>query len=85
MAGTVSIANMSGPKGQCGSVIDPPADEHAMKIHNVQLQGKELSFKGSGQAAFQMSVAGDEASLKLLGTPVENKPWKLSRVKSAAK
>ena len=82
LAGTVSIANMSGAKGQCGSVIDPPTDEHAMKLHDVQLQGKSLAFKGAGQTAFEMNVvADDDARLKFLGTPVESNPWKLKRVK----
>jgi hypothetical protein len=82
VAGTVSIANMNGGEGQCEAVIDPPADEHAMKIHDVQLQAKTLAFKGSGRTAFEMSVVSDEeARLKLLGTPVENHPWKLKRVK----
>ena len=82
MAGTVSIANMNGPNGRCASVIDPPSDEHAMKIHDVQLREKALAFKGAGQTAFEMSVTGDdEATLKFLGTPVENNPWKLKRAK----
>jgi hypothetical protein len=80
VAGTVSIANMSGPKGQCGAVIDPPTDEHAMKVHGVQLQGKTLGFKGAGQTAFEMNLVGDDnAKLKFLGTPVESNPWKLKR------
>ena len=82
LAGTVSIANMSGPKGQCGAVIDAPTDEHAMKLHDVQLQGKSLAFKGAGQTAFEMNVVGDDdARLKFLGTPVEGNPWKLKRAK----
>jgi hypothetical protein len=81
VAGTVSIANMNGGDGQCAAVIDPPTDEHAMKIHDVQLQAKTLAFKGSGRTAFEMSVVSDEdARLKFLGTPVENHPWKLKRV-----
>lgn len=82
LAGTVSIANMSGPKGQCGAVTDPPTDEHAMKLHDVQLQGKTLAFKGAGQTAFEMNVVGDDdARLKFLGTAVEGNPWKLKRAK----
>ena len=82
MTGTVSIANMNGPKGKCAAVIDPPTEEHAMKIHDVQLRGKAMGFKGEGQTAFEMSVVGDdEATLKFLGTPVESKPWKLRRSK----
>ena len=77
VAGTVSIANMNGGDGQCAAVIDPPTDAHAMKIHDVQLQAKTLAFKGSGRTAFEMSVVSDEeASLKFLGTPVENHPWR---------
>ena len=60
MAGTVSIANMNGPNGKCASVIDPPTDEHAMKIHDVQLREKALMFKGAGKTAFEMSVVGDD-------------------------
>src|SRR5215471_4309610 len=82
MAGTVSIANMNGENGQCATVIDPPAGEHAMKIHEAQLREKALAFKGAGQTAFEMSVVGDdEATLKFLGTPVESNPWKLKRTK----
>lgn len=81
IAGTISIANMSGPKGRCGSVIDPPTDEHAMQIHDVQLQRKDLAFKGAGKTAFEMDAVGDDARLKFLGTPVESNPWKLKRVK----
>lgn len=82
MAGTVSIANMNGGTGQCEAVIDPPTDEHAMKIHDVQLQAQTLAFKGAGQTAFEMSIVSDgEAMLKFLGTPAESNPWKLKRVK----
>ena len=82
MAGTVSIANMNGPNGACSSVIDPPTDEHAMKIHDAQLGEKVLKFKGAEQTAFEMSIIGDDtAALKFLGTPVESNPWKLKRAK----
>jgi hypothetical protein len=82
MVGTVSIANMSGPNGKCVSVTDPPTDEHAMKVHDVMLRENALKFKGAGQTAFEMSVVGaDEATLKFLGTPVENNPWTLKRMK----
>lgn len=82
MAGTVSIANMNGPNGKCAAVIDPPTEEHAMKIHDAQLREKALAFKGAGQTTFEMSVVGDhEATLKFLGTPVENNPWMLKRTK----
>jgi hypothetical protein len=82
LAGTVSIANMNGANGSCAAVIDPPTDEHAMKVHDVQLRQKALAFKGAGQTAFEMSVVGDdEATLKFLGTPVESNPWKLKRTK----
>jgi hypothetical protein len=82
MAGTVSIANMNGPNGNCAAVIDPPTEEHAMKIHDAQLREKALAFKGAGQTAFEMSLGGDdEATLKFLGTPVESNPWKLKRTK----
>jgi len=39
MAGTVSIANMNGANGRCAAVIDPPTEEHAMKIHDAFLRG----------------------------------------------
>lgn len=82
LKGTVSIANMSGPEGQCSAVIDPPTDEHAMKLHDMQLQGKTLGFKGAGQTAFEMNVVGDnDARLKFLGTPVQSNPWKVTRMK----
>ena len=82
IAGTVSIANMNGANGRCAAVNDPPTEEHAMKIHDAQLREKALAFKGAGQTAFEMSiVSDDEATLKFLGTPVENNPWKLKRSK----
>jgi hypothetical protein len=82
MAGTVSIANMNGANGQCVTVMDPPTEDHAMKIHDAQLRERALAFKGAGQTVFELSVAGDDqATLKFLGTPVENNPWKLKRTK----
>ena len=82
MAGTVSIANMNGANGQCVAVMDPPTEEHAMKIHDAQLRQRALAFKGAGQTAFELStVSDDQATLKFLGTPVENNPWKLKRTK----
>jgi hypothetical protein len=81
VAGTASIANMQGGGGQCEEVIDPPADEHAMKIHDAAFHEKTLSFKGSGTTAFEMNLTSDnDAQLKFLGTPVEKNPWKLRRV-----
>lgn len=82
LGGTVSIANMSGPNGECKSVTDPPTEEHAMKIHDVQPREKALDFRGAGTTAFEMSmVSNDEATLKFLGTPVESNPWRLKREK----
>lgn len=82
VAGTVSIANMNGANGKCAAVIDPPTEEHAMKVHDAQPRENALAFKGAGQTAFEMSVVGDdEATLKFLGTPVESNPWKLKRTK----
>jgi hypothetical protein len=82
VAGTVSIANMNGANGKCAEVIDPPTEEHAMKVHDAQPRENALAFKGAGQTAFEMSVVGDdEATLKFLGTPVESNPWKLKRTK----
>jgi hypothetical protein len=75
MTGTVSIANMNGPNGNCAAVIDPPTEVHAMKIHDAQPRGKALAFKGAGQTAFEMSVGGDdEARLKFLGTSGREQP-----------
>jgi hypothetical protein len=82
LASTVSIANMNGANGQCAAVMDPPTEEHAMKIHDIQLREKALAFKAAGQTALEMSVIGDgAAALKFLGTPVESNPWKLKRTK----
>ena len=82
MAGTVSIANMNGANGQCVTVMDPPTEEHAMKIHDAQLRDRALAFKGAGQTGFELSVVSDDqATLKFLGTPVESNPWKLKRTK----
>jgi len=80
--GTVSLANMQGEGGQCATVVNPPSEEHAMKVSDAQLRGTALAFKGSPRAEFEMTIAGSEgARLKFLGTPVEDKPWELKRVK----
>jgi hypothetical protein len=47
MAGTVSIANMNGADGQCAAVMDPPTDEHVMKIHDVQLRREGFGVQRS--------------------------------------
>jgi hypothetical protein len=78
LAGDISIANMQGGNGQCGTVIDPPSPEHAMKIDGAKVQGNVFSFQGSPKARFEMSLVGAQAArLKFLGTPVEDTPWKL--------
>ncbi len=82
IGGTVSLANMKGEDGQCATVVNPPSEEHAMKISDAQLRGTVLAFKGSQRAVFEMTIAGTEgARLKFLRTPVEDKPWELKRVK----
>jgi hypothetical protein len=78
LAGDIGIANMNGDNGQCNTVIDPPGPAHAMKITGAHLDGKTLSFQGSPQARFEMSLAGDQsAKLKFLAMPVEDSPWEL--------
>ncbi|MGA2156942.1 MAG: hypothetical protein ABSH37_21230 [Bryobacteraceae bacterium] len=80
VTGNIAIANMNGDAGQCVSVIDPPSPEHAMKIGDAKLEGKTLSFQGSPNARFQMSLDGTQtAKLKFLGTPVEDTPWQLTK------
>jgi hypothetical protein len=82
LSGTVSIANMHGEDGQCATVIEPPTEEHAMKVSGVRLRGDVLAFQGSANAGFEMTTTGsDGARLKFLGTPVEDKPWELKRVR----
>jgi hypothetical protein len=80
LAGDVSIANMNGEEGQCSAVLDPPSPEHAMKIRRARIEGKILSFQGSPNARFEMSLENAQsARLKLLGTPVEDNPWRLAK------
>ena len=80
LVGDISIANMHGDNGQCASVIDPPSPQHAMKISSAKLEGKTLSFDGSPNARFQMSLDGTQtAKLKFLGTPVEDTPWQITK------
>jgi hypothetical protein len=80
VVGDISIANMTGDGGQCVTVIDPPTPEHAAKISDAKFEGKILSFRGSGGARFEMALDGTQnAKLKFLGTPVEDRPWQLTK------
>lgn len=82
MTGTLEIANMQGSEGQCESVTDPPSKDHAMHVSDSRVNGKALTFNGSANAKFEMTTAGpNSARLKFLGTPVEENPWTLERVK----
>jgi hypothetical protein len=80
IGGTISLGKFEGPEGQCTSVVDLPAEAHAMKITDAQLRGGVLAFKGRGGVEFEMTVRSDEgAQLKFLGTPVEENPWVLKK------
>lgn len=83
LEGSVQMANVrGGPDGSCTSVVDAPSAAHAMKISDSKLKGSTLAFKAAAQADFEMTVVGsDDARLKFLGTPSEERPWKLRRVK----
>jgi len=53
-----------------------------MKVSDARLRGTVLAFKGSQRVEFEMTlVSAEEARLKFLGTPVEDKPWELKRAK----
>jgi len=82
IAGTISLGNFGGPEGQCTTVNDPPSEEHAMRVTDAQLKGAVLAFKGKQGTRFEMGVVdAQRARLKFLGTPVEDNPWELKRVK----
>lgn len=82
ITGNVEIANMQGAEGQCESVTDPPSKEHAMAISDAHLTVKVLTFNGPRDTKFEMTTTGaNSARLKFLGTPVEDNPWTLERVK----
>jgi hypothetical protein len=80
LVGDISLANMSGENGRCAKVIDPPSPQHAMKVTGARLEGTTLSFQGSSNARFEMSLAGARtAKLIFVGTPVEELPWLLTK------
>jgi hypothetical protein len=80
LVGEISLANMKGEDGQCAHVINPPSPEHAKKIGGPKVKNKTLSFSGSSSMQFEMSLDGTlGAKLRLLGTPVENRPWRLRK------
>jgi hypothetical protein len=80
LAGEIRMANMSGDNGQCAAVVDPPSPEHAIKISGAKPEGKTLRFVGAQKLRFEMSLDGAQtATLKLIGTPVEETPWQLKR------
>src|SRR5260370_3522016 len=39
IGGTIRLANMHGEDGQCATVVNPPSEEHAMRISDAQLRG----------------------------------------------
>jgi hypothetical protein len=87
VGGTVSIGNMHGDDvGACLLVTAPPVPEHAQKIGDAVAEHNTVSFHGSQRpdgrfVRFELTeIAPDKAELKLLGTPVEDYPWKLVKV-----
>jgi len=81
LVGDISIANMTGDNGQCVAVTDLPSPEHAMKISGAKVTDAILSFHASSHAQFRMALDDAKtAKLKFLGTPVENSPWRLTRI-----
>lgn len=83
LEGSIRLANMrGGDDGHCQTVVDPPSDEHALKVTDARLQGSTLAFKGSKRMEFEMTTQGtQDARLKFLGTASEDNPWPLKRTK----
>jgi len=88
LAGTVSIGNMHGDdEGACMLVTAPPAPEHALKIGETVAHNDVLSFAGSQSSdskpvRFEFKeIDQNKADLKLLNTPVEQRPWSLERAR----
>jgi hypothetical protein len=80
LIGEISLANMKGEDGQCAHVVNPPSPEHAKKIDGAKVRNKTFSFSGSSSMQFEMSLDGTQgARLRLLGTPVEDTPWRLRK------
>ena len=86
--GSVSIGNMHGDdEGACMLVTAPPVPEHALKIGQASLHNGVLDFTASQATSgkplhFEFKQSGqDKADLKLLGTPVEQHPWPLEKVR----
>ena len=86
LVGEISLANMKGEDGQCAHVINPPSPEHAKRISGAKVKNKTLSFNGSSSMQFEMLLDGTEgARLRLLGTPVEDAPWRLRKAADPAR
>lgn len=86
--GTVSIGNMHGDnEGGCMLVTAPPTPEHALKISEAAMHNGTLDFSASQSTATKSihfefkQTAQDKANLKLLGTPVEQHPWPMEKVR----
>lgn len=86
--GTVSIGNMHGDnEGACMLVTAPPTPDHALKIGEATMHNGILDFSASQPTVskalhFEFKQTGPEkADLKLLGTPVEQHPWPMEKVR----
>ena len=88
MGGAVSMGNMHGDdEGACMLVLAPPVPEHARNVSDPTVKQNTLSFNGSKRPGtptrFELTLLGNsEAQLKLLGSPVENHPWQLSKAQT---
>ena len=89
LSGTVSIGNMHGDDaGACMMVLAPPSPEHAQTVSDEVVKGNTLSFHGARRpdgtsSTFELILSDkDHAQLKLVGTPVADHPWELTRTSS---
>ena len=86
LTGTVSIGNMHGDDaGACMLVLAPPSPEHAQTVSDGVVKGNTLSFHGPKRpdgtsSSFELILSDKgRAELKLMGTPVADHPWELTR------
>jgi len=82
LGGTIRLANMRGGEdGQCATVVDPPSEEHALRVSEGKIIGATLLFRGAKRREFEMTVTdAGKAKLIFTGTASEENPWKLERV-----
>jgi hypothetical protein len=80
LAGEISLANFTGEEGQCGKVVNPPSPQYAKKIAAASIENKVVSFRTASSMEFEMALEDAQAAkVRFLGTPVEDRPWRLAR------